>query len=152
VLDQGDLDVLLGPPMFAGASFDPGDLGQQVLRDADELRTQLDLVGERQSRVQATFLVKQADQQAYDDMFLRTARVFEDTCRLIGRNDLADRVRPSTRRSGRTEEPPEELPEETAEEVQPEDAGSEPADSAPDPRGVIAGDSTGVEASTPDGG
>jgi hypothetical protein len=42
----------------------------------------------------------------YDTAFVRTSRVFEDLCRLAGKDKIADRIRPSTSRPGHTEENP----------------------------------------------
>ena len=44
--------------------------------------------------------------EAYDVVYLRNARSFEDSCRMIGADELADRVRPAERRPGRPKKEP----------------------------------------------
>ena len=64
---------------------------------------------------------------AYDLAFLRVARQFEDLCRLAGKNELADKVRPSLTRPGETVEKPDdgEVPD-SAIDVVADDVAGEP--------------------------
>ncbi|MEM7352776.1 MAG: hypothetical protein AAF657_18420, partial [Acidobacteriota bacterium] len=70
---------------------------------------------------------------AYDNVFLRIARQFEDLCRYVGQVDLAEKVRPSTSRLGRTEREPADGEATEQEEVSND---TSPSDEAPPPAGT----------------
>ncbi len=74
-------------------------------------------LGDAKRRTEDAFLAKQKATNVYDLLFLRAARIFEDSCRLVGRDELADRIRPSEKRPGRTEEAPPEDAEEAADQT-----------------------------------
>ncbi len=109
---------------------------------ADELREVLDGIGGAKRRAEDAYLKKVEATKSYDQLFTRAARTFEDWCRLIGRDELADRIRPSEKRPGRTVQEPPEPSEEIA------DAASEeaPVEEAPEPASPEG--SAVVEAST----
>ncbi len=127
ILAGGEIDELLGDPIFEGCSFEPKDRGQQLQAQADELRFVVDGIGGVKRRTENAFLDKEEAIKAYDQLFTRAARTFEDWCRLIGRDELADRIRPSESRPGRTRRQPPETPEETAEAGSEGDPGESPA-------------------------
>lgn len=108
VLDGGDLDDLLGEPLFSKASFDPEPFHDEIRQAAKKLRSFLDRIGEVRREAERAYLHKKQKTKLYDRLFLREARGFADWCRLVGRGELADRIRPSSSRPGRTEtEPPD---------------------------------------------
>ena len=95
---------------------------------ADSLRDLLARIGAAKRRTEDLYLKKQEAAKEYDQLFTRAARIFEDCCRLVGRDELANRIRPSEAQPGRTAKKPDEAgkPDEAAEEAA--DSG-EPAES-----------------------
>ncbi len=95
-----DLTQLLGEQVFA----EPIDLRSQVAElppIAKDLRQTLKRVDEAQRKVDQAKVDKDEDMKAHDVLYVRNARSFEDSCRMIGAGELADRVRPAERRPGR---------------------------------------------------
>ncbi len=87
VVDGDELADILGEPLFAGATFDPTLYRDEIRQAVAALRSVLDRIGKAQRTVEP------------------------DWCRLVGRDDLAERIRPSVSRPGRTEkEIPAEIP------------------------------------------
>ena len=101
-------------PLFRKGGFDPREYAAEVRQGAVELRTCLDKMSDLQRDAEAALLHKREVTQEYDALFRDGARTFESYCRMAGKTELADRVRPSVKRPGRTEVPPGEAPEPTA--------------------------------------
>ncbi len=118
-LENGEVKA---EPLFPGDDFDPKKYAAQVRSRADELRTCLDRLAERRRAAEKALLHKQAVTREYDDLFLHGARTFESYCRMAGKTQLADRVRPSESRPGRTEVPPSEGGEKGTEQEKPPEA------------------------------
>jgi hypothetical protein len=116
--------------VFAGDDFDPKKYADQVAASAKELRDSLDDVAESVRHVEKTVQDKRALSESYDEIHLHGARIFESFCRLVGEDELADRVRPSEPRSARGQTEPEtdgSKPAGPGEEDVPPAAVSEPA-------------------------
>jgi len=114
--------------LFEGDPFDPKAYASAVEKSAAALRTALDDVAAARRLAEKVMLEKQAVTKEYDDLFLHGARTFESYCRLAGKKELADRIRPSEERPGETEEEPPEVSDPVVEPpAQPVVAGKEDA-------------------------
>lgn len=129
-LENGEVDA---EPLFPGDDFDPQKYAGQVSEAAGEVRTCLDNMADLTRDAEDALLAKRSLTEEYDTLFLHGARTFESYCRLVGKKDLADRVRPSVSRPGRTEVPPGESP-----------ASGDGESSAPDASVEPSGDAGGV--------
>lgn len=109
VLDGDELGDVVGEPLFDAAVFNPQLYRDAIRQAVTALRSVLDRISEAQRRVERAYLAKKEKRKLHDRLFLREARGFADWCRLVGRDELAERIRPSASRPGRTEkEPPDE--------------------------------------------
>ncbi len=108
VVENLESDEFQGEPLFPGVDFDPKKYAAQVRDGAGGLRGCLDNIAEMKRKADTALLEKRAITEEYDDLFLQGARAFETYCRMAGKTELADRVRPSESRPGRTVVPPDE--------------------------------------------
>ncbi len=128
-------DLKVEPPAHdvPGIELDPPTIAGQLSADADLLDGTLVEVNEAEKQADGTRQAKNEAITAYDRKFLRVARVAESLFHFAGMHELADRVRPSTRRPGRrlAEEngEPTGEPDTQAVEAQADTAG-EPDDQA----------------------
>lgn len=84
-----------------GIALDPPTIAGQLSADADALDSTLVEVNEAEKRADGTRQAKNEAISAYDRKFLRVARLAESLFHFAGMHELAERVRPSTRRPGR---------------------------------------------------
>lgn len=111
---------LLGEPFFKQSSFDPREHVAELKEEAETGRVLNEDLAEARRELDAAVLAKESLMESYDHLEIRTARPFEDFCRLAGENKLADRVRPTIRRP---EASP--LPDDAAEDPQAPTEGPE---------------------------
>ncbi len=104
-LESGEADA---ETLFPDDDFNPKKYAIQVQGTADGLRDCLDHIADLKRNVDDALLHKRAVTETYDELFLYGARTFESYCRMAGKTELANRVRPSESRRGRTQVPPEE--------------------------------------------
>ena len=107
---------------------------EEIRESAKELAVLNEGINEAERRTARARLEKNKIQKAHHKTFLRTARVFEDFCRLAGDDDLADKIRRTVRSRTSRQEPGEG-----------EDVVDEPADAA-DPVVSTEGEASSQEA------
>lgn len=106
---------------FPGDDFDPAKYAHHLETGAVKLRSSLDEVAETRRRAELMMLEKENLTEEYDNFFLHGARLFESYCRLVGKKELADRLRPSEVNRGRTEVEPDEVPDSALDLPSPQD-------------------------------
>ena len=121
------LAEMLGTALFEPA-HDPSPYVDQIELDIKVLRLAHQTHHQSKRRVDELLARKKKAVADYDTVFIRIARQFEDMCRLVGEDDLADKVRPSLTRKGETLIPPVDDGDQNGREGDPQDA--DPADDA----------------------
>jgi hypothetical protein len=98
----------LGASRIAGASLDVAVVAQALNQQRQVLRERLADVAREVREAQVSQVAKQAALDDYDRAFTGIATVFQGLFALVGKDELAARVRPSQRRPGQTEDAGEE--------------------------------------------
>ena len=125
----GDPELELDPTGF-GPALEPASVVANFQDDYQELS---DLVAEltrANRKSDRTIIAKNDAMTRYDEQFRWIAGCLESLYHLAEQHELADRVKPSTRRSGRTESDVEAEEPDGPAEV-PEGSGEEPAPTEP---------------------
>lgn len=95
----------LPPPQHPSISWDPSQTLGRLTALRDHLDRLLDDLAREQRQIEETQGQKHVSITAYDDRFRRVAAFLEALFRLAEADDLAEHVRPSRRRPGRTATP-----------------------------------------------
>ncbi len=101
-------------PVRRGVSVDRAVYVQDIRGHVEALEAALKAVTTEAKELDATKVVKDGDLNFHDKTFGLTAGVSWELFKLAGQLELAERIKPSTRRPGQTEvDPPKEKPEPT---------------------------------------
>ena len=101
VLTSSDLE--LPDSRFADAGLPISEMVKSLVPKVEELRKALGDIGREERLAQVTQVDRDRATDDYNNTFLWVARTLESLYSLSGEKELAARVRPSTRRPGRTE-------------------------------------------------
>ncbi|MEE8522383.1 MAG: hypothetical protein V3T72_00510, partial [Thermoanaerobaculia bacterium] len=91
----------LPPPRLGQVTLDLVETAASVAPEVEALRSSMDVVGREVKLAQATRLDRDRAVEELDATLLWVARSLEAIYRLAGETELADRIRPATRRPGR---------------------------------------------------
>ncbi|PIE20041.1 MAG: hypothetical protein CSA65_00085 [Proteobacteria bacterium] len=94
------------PAPLEGLSIDPAALASGLTAKLDALATALNAMAAEERETQLARQQRHQALEVFDRVFTAVARQFEGYFKLTGHDELADRVRPSTRRPGTTVSPP----------------------------------------------
>ena len=104
ILDRfGDKGPAAGEPELAGFEVTPKALIEDLAPDYDELSKLVDELGREDRKSDATLIAKDEAMREFDRVFRLTAGIVAAFFSLAGHEELARRVRPSSRRAGRTQ-------------------------------------------------
>ena len=140
-LSRGDVDEALGDSVFE-IRYDPRPQAVQLKSLGEDLSSILEQMNHQKRGLDELVIAKGKHMSSYNDVFVRVARQFEDLCRFAGERELADRVRPSFSRPGRTLRDPEGGDSSPAEEATADRPGTD-GDTPPE-----GGEPADVEADT----
>ncbi len=105
ILDRfGDPEVEVADPGFRTFQMDALEVSADFEAEYEELKGLVQELNRENRRSDATVIAKQKAMDRYDEKFRWIAGCLESLYHLAGQHELAERVKPSTRRSGRTEE------------------------------------------------
>jgi hypothetical protein len=97
-------EATIGPPELPGFSLTPAAFVAALGPDYAELKTLVDGLNDENRKSNHTLIAKNEAAERYDRLFAPIAGALQAFYVLAGMDELARRVKPSTRRPGRTQE------------------------------------------------